>query len=58
MDRKSFFIISIATLITVVAWVMADVIHSTTNVEVSPDIQKVIEPLSPDFDSAAIKLLK
>lgn len=58
MDRKSFFIIAIATLITVVAWVMADVIHSTTNVEVSSDVQKVIEPLSPDFDSAALKLLK
>lgn len=58
MDRKLFFIISIVTLITVVTWVIADVIHSTTNVEISPDIQKVIEPLSPDFDSAAIKLLK
>jgi len=58
MDRKSLFIISIATLITVVIWVVADIYHARSKVEISAKLQEVIEPLTPNFDDTAIKLLE
>ncbi len=58
MDRKSFLIISIATFITVVAWVVFDVIHARAQVEIPPETQQLIEPINPNFDQEAINLLR
>lgn len=58
MDKKSVFIISVATLITIVAWVIFDIIHTRSSEEISPKLQEVIEPINPNFDPEAIKLLK
>lgn len=57
MDRKSIFIIAVATLFTIMIWVVADVLHAKSQVEVPVNIQQIIEPLSPDFDNEALKLL-
>lgn len=57
MDRKSLFIIAAATLLTVIFWVVADTLHARTNVQISPKIQKAIEPLDPNFDTDSLKLL-
>lgn len=58
MDRKSVFIIAAATLVTIVIWVIANVWHARANVSVSPDIQKAIEPLDPNFDKDALNFLE
>ena len=57
MDRKSIFIIAIATLITIIGWVLADVLHARSNVSEPANIQQATQPLDPNFDQAAIKLL-
>lgn len=54
MDRKSLLIIAIATLITVIAWVVFDIMHAKANVEISPKVQEVIEPINPVFDTEVI----
>ncbi|MDO8618494.1 MAG: hypothetical protein Q7R49_00955 [Candidatus Daviesbacteria bacterium] len=57
MDRKSIFIIAIATLLTIVGWVAADVLHARSNVEIPHNIQQATAPLDPNFDTQTIKLL-
>lgn len=57
MDRKSIFIIAVATLFTIMIWVVADVLHAKSQVEVPANIQQIIEPLREDFDNEALKLL-
>ncbi len=57
MDRKSFFIISIATFITVILWVIFGVLHTRAETEIPAELQQIIEPLDPNFDESAIKLL-
>lgn len=58
MDRKLLFIIAVATLITIITWVIADVLHARAAVEPSAEVQQVIQPLDPNFDSEAIKLVQ
>lgn len=58
IDRRYLFIIAIATLITIVIWVTSDVYHARSQVEISPKLQRVIEPISPNFDQSAIQLLE
>jgi len=56
--HKEFFIIAIATLITIIGWVAFDVLHTRSEVGVSPKLQEVIEPINPNFDEEAIRLLQ
>lgn len=56
MTRQSL-IIAIATFITIVAWIIFDVLHERNQVEISPKLQEVIEPLNPDFDTEALDFL-
>lgn len=57
MDRKSLFIISIITLITIICWVIFDVIHARAKTEIPPETQKLIEPIDPNFDQQTIDSL-
>lgn len=58
MTKKELFIIVIATFITILAWATFDILHTRANVEISPELQQVIEPLDPNFDTEAIKALQ
>lgn len=58
LDRKSFLIIAIATLATIILWVIFDILHARANVEISPKLQEIIEPLDPNFDIQAVQLIK
>jgi hypothetical protein len=55
MSRKEFLIIAIATLITIICWVVFDVLHKRSAVTISPEVQTVIEPIDPNFDLEAIQ---
>ena len=54
MTRKEFLIISIATLITVIAWVVFDILHARAQVKIPDNIKEVIEPINPNFDVSGI----
>lgn len=55
MTRREFLIIAIATFITAIAWAVFDILHARANVEVSPKLQQVIEPIDPNFDTTIIE---
>lgn len=50
MTRKEWYIATILTFITVVAWVVFDIIHNYSKIEIPQKVQEVIEPISPDFN--------
>ena len=51
MTRKEWLIAVILTFITICAWVIFDILHTRFQVEISPKIQEVIEPISPQFNT-------
>lgn len=58
MSGKQFLYIVIATLITVTIWVTLDILHSRNESKVAPDVQKLLEPVNPNFDQETINGLK
>lgn len=54
MTNKQFLYLAIATFITVVIWVTSDLIHSQANTQIPSDINKIMEPISPDFDKEVL----
>lgn len=55
MTRKEWLIAAILTFITICAWVVFDILHTRSNVEISPKLQQIIEPISPEFDINGIE---
>lgn len=51
MTKKQWLIAAILTFITILTWVVSDIIHTRSQVEISPQLQQVIEPISPNFDT-------
>lgn len=56
MTRKELLVITIVTFITVIAWIIFDILHTRAKVEISPALQEVIEPINPSFDTSGINL--
>lgn len=54
MSGKQFLYIIIATLITVLIWFGVDIYLAKTTVQISPEIQQVLEPVNPNFDQNLI----
>ncbi|MFH0937235.1 MAG: hypothetical protein V1808_02995 [Candidatus Daviesbacteria bacterium] len=54
MTRKQFLYITIITFITIIIWVVVDIIHSRATVQIPQEIQQVLEPISPTFDQEAL----
>lgn len=50
MTNKEWLIAAVLTFITILAWVISDVIHTRSEVQISQKLQEVIEPISPDFN--------
>lgn len=50
MTRKEWLIAAMLTFISILAWVVFDVIHTRSQVEIPPKIQELIEPVNPNFD--------
>jgi len=53
--RKSSLILTILTLITIIAWVIFDVIHARSKVEIPTEIKNVLDPVNPNFDIKALE---
>jgi len=55
MISKQWLIITIFTFITIVAWVVFDILHARSQVEVPQKLQQIIEPISPQFQTGSIE---
>lgn len=55
MTRKEWLLAAILTFITILAWVVFDILHSRSQVEVPSKIQEVIEPINPDFNISVLE---
>ncbi len=49
--KKEWLIATVLTFLTVCAWVIFDVLHTRSQVEIPQDLQEVIEPINPSFDT-------
>ncbi len=55
MTRKELLIAAIFTFITILSWVIFDIIHARSEVAIPQKLQEVIEPISPDFNTASLQ---
>ncbi len=55
MTKKQWLIAAILTFITICAWVIFDVLHTRAQVEVSPKLQQLIEPINPEFNTKSLQ---
>lgn len=55
MTKKEWLIIAILTFITVFGWVVFNILHARSEVEISPKLQEAIEPLNADFDTSVVE---
>lgn len=55
MTKKEWLIAAILTLVTIVAWVIFDILHTRAQVEISPKLQEIIEPINPNFNTKALE---
>ncbi|MBI2597392.1 hypothetical protein HYW41_04505 [Candidatus Daviesbacteria bacterium] len=50
MNKKEWLIAAILTFITICAWVIFDIIHIRSQVEIPAKIKEVIEPIEPNLN--------
>lgn len=55
MIKKQWLIATILTFITIVAWLIFDILHTRAQVEISPKLQEVIEPINPNFNTKSLE---
>ena len=55
MTKKEWLIATVLTFVTICAWVIFDILHTRAQVEISPKLQEVIEPISPDFNTKSLQ---
>lgn len=57
MKSKYFLALIIATVITIIAWAVADLIHSRSQVEIPPETQQLLQPLDTNFNTQVLNEL-
>lgn len=57
MSNRSFLYIIIFTFVTVAIWIVFDILHARSQVTIPIETQKLIEPISPEFDTEVLKEL-
>lgn len=55
MTKKEWLIAAILTFVTILAWVIFDIIHIRSQVQIPTQLQSIIEPISPDFNIKSIQ---
>lgn len=58
MTKKEWLVAAILTFITILAWVVFDILHTRSQVEIPEKIQELIEPISPDFNTEVLESTK
>lgn len=54
MLRKKWLIVTILTFITILAWVVFDILHTRAQVEIPSELQQLTEPINPEFDTSGL----
>lgn len=54
MNRKEWLIAAVLTLATILAWVIFDIVHTRSAVQIPQQQQEIIEPISPDFNTGSL----
>ncbi len=57
MNGKQLLIIIVATFVTILAWVIFDIIHTRSQVEIPIEQQELIEEINPNFDTQYVNTL-
>lgn len=52
--KKDWLIGAILTLIITIAWVTFDAIHTRSQVEIPTEIQSILEPIDPNFNTQVL----
>lgn len=55
MSGRQFLVVVIITFITVVVWVILDILHGRSTVTIPPQTQELIKPVSPNFDIGVLE---
>ncbi len=55
MTRKEWLIAAILTFVSILAWMIFDVIHTRSKVEIPPKVQEIIEPINPNFNTQSLE---
>lgn len=55
MTRKGWMIATMLTFITICAWVIFDIIHTRSQVQIPSQLENIIEPISPDFNTKSLE---
>lgn len=55
MTKKEWLIAVIITFITICAWVVFNILHTKTKVEIPTKIQEIIEPINPEFNTEVLE---
>lgn len=58
MTKKEWLIAAILTFITIISWVIFDILHNRASVEISTKLQEVIEPINPEFDIKSLESIQ
>lgn len=54
MTGRQVLLIVIATFITAIIWVVVDILHSRSQVQIPAQTQQLIEPIDPNFDQEVL----
>ncbi|MDP3974298.1 MAG: hypothetical protein Q8P92_05705 [Candidatus Daviesbacteria bacterium] len=57
MNKREWLIAAVLTFITIISWVVFDIIHTQQEVEIPSQVQEVLEPLDPNFNTQVLKSL-
>lgn len=55
MNNKKWLVAVIITFVTICAWVIFDILHARSQVEIPQKLQGIIEPINPDFNTGSIE---
>lgn len=55
MTKKEWLVAAILTFITILSWVIFDILHTRSQVEIPAKIQEQIEPINPEFNTQILK---
>ena len=58
ITNRDIIILSLFSLITIIAWIVFDVYHAATTSQITPVQQELMIPVNPVFDASVIKELK
>lgn len=55
MSNKEWLIAAVLTFITILAWVIFDIVHTRSEVKIPTNVQQVIEPINPNFNTQILQ---